>query len=174
MSAYTNSKSADWLQLKHSQRPSRFGIGCGMRDSDWDYLDAIPARCGYTFVSEDAPVQLLNNHGGMDDDEHMVKDVWTPYQQMAAAAEEQVEPVDMGVPVNPSNAMDMDVDMDIDCAPPASNGQQFQPGTFNATMVSPSNKKKRSLEDLELNTGVNAQCQPQSFQFDNKRVRLGA
>lgn len=182
MSAYATSGDSNWLQLKH-QRPSRYGLGCGARDADWDYLDAMPSRCGYTFASEDAPVQLLNNHGGMDEDEDVVRDVWTPYQQMAAAAEEQIEPAEapdseMSDSASHSDDMDTEMDVDMDNESAASSGmtQQHFQGSFVAQNMPVASKKKRSFGDIDINAGIGAPFQPQDNPFGNnvKRVRVGA
>lgn len=169
MSSYTN-ESTSWLSIKHHV-PSRFGHGCGARDPDFDFLDPVP----YTFACEEGPIQLRNNYGGMDEDEVMVKDVWTPFQQMAAAAEEQIEPahaMDSEMSDEPISSGD---DMDIDAGAGAANTFNFQQDIQMKPMQQ-SNKKKRSFEDIDVNSAIAPHCAPQNGPFNDtvKRARVGA
>jgi hypothetical protein len=171
MSAY--SASHDWLSLKHHTKPSCvYSFACGERDSDWDFADT-PSR-GYSFASEDSPVQLLNNSGGMDEDDAVVKDVWYPHQAATAPVSQDSDMSD-----DQSSGDDMDMDMDIQqpIQQQQAQYQQFaqqqqmqQMQSVNTTV----NKRKRGAETLEMNLGM-ATYEYQQMAFDSsKRVRVGA
>jgi len=176
MSAYSASHDS-WLSLKHRTKPSCvYSFACGDRDSDWDFADT-PSR-GYSFATEDTPIQLLNNSGGMDEDDIPAKNVWYPYQATASApivAEEEMSSGD-------------DMDMDMDTQQPTQmipqqqpqhqyiqqqpqHQQQFEQQQFAQPTV---NKRKRGAESLEMNSGMTA-YEYQQMSFDgSKRVRVGA
>jgi len=160
-----------WLSLKHRTKPSCvYGFACGDRDSDWDFADT-PSR-GYSFATEETPIQLLNNSGGMDEDEVPVKNIWCPYQTPASTAPVVVEE-------EMSSSDDMDMDMDVQqptqmvqqqqqCV---QQQQQFEQQQFAQPTV---NKRKRGAESLEMNSGMTA-YEYQQMSFDgSKRVRVGA
>lgn len=72
-------KQDQWLSYKErsSQRHLSAGFSCGARDPDWDFIDQQAlqelrpsgANAAYKFASEENPMQLRNDNGGMDDDE---------------------------------------------------------------------------------------------------------
>lgn len=72
-------KQDQWLSYKErsSQRHLSAGFSCGARDPDWDFIDQQAlkelrpsgADASYKFASEENPMQLRNDNGGMDDDE---------------------------------------------------------------------------------------------------------
>jgi hypothetical protein len=176
MSAYSNDS---WLSLKHRTKPSCvYSFACGERDSDWDFADT-PSR-GYSFASEDTPIQLLNNSGGMDEDEIVVRDVWYPHQAQEPAP---IAVQDSGMSDDQSSGYDMDMDMDQPMQQvehqlqlQQQQQQQFQQlaqqpvNTFAPTI----NKRKRGAEALEMNSGM-ATYNYQQIAFDStKRVRVGA
>lgn len=163
MSAY----SQDWLSLKHHTKPSciMYSFACGERDSDWDFADT-PSR-GYSFVSEESPIQLLNNSGGMDEDDVVVKDVWRPYQTTATAPITQAA---QQMNDDQSSGDDMDMDMDMGFQQPVQQQQMHFQQPVNTTL----NKRKRGSEALEMNSGM-ATYEYQQMAFDSsKRVRVGA
>ncbi|CUS08631.1 unnamed protein product [Tuber aestivum] len=83
------------------------GFSCGIADPDWEYIDrdyrnsCHGASTAYKFASEENPMQLRNDTGGMDDDEFNDEgesvDVVYPYQYMnkapAVASEEEMSDV---------------------------------------------------------------------------------
>ncbi|KAG0642688.1 hypothetical protein HOY80DRAFT_1014399 [Tuber brumale] len=87
------------------------GFACGIADSDWEFIDReysnacheTGAALAYKFASEENPMQLRNDTGGMDDDEFNDEDegvdVVYPYQQQymnkaaAVASEEEMSDV---------------------------------------------------------------------------------
>lgn len=172
--SYYANESASWLSIKHHV-PNRFSLECGARDPDFDFIDPVP----YTFASEEGPIQLRNNYGGMDEDEVKVQDVWTPYQQMAAAAEEQIEPthaMDSEMSDEPvSSGDDMDIDIDAGAGAGVGNNFNFQQN-IQMNPVQQSNKKKRNFEDIDVNTAIAPLCAPQNSSFSDtaKRARVGA
>lgn len=189
--------SHEWLSYKHRTKPSCvYGLGCGDRDSDWDFADT-PSR-GYSFASADGPIQLLNNSGGMDDDDDQKsagKDVWYPQNhQTASVAEEGDDEM--------RDCQEMDMDMDS-CVPVdfPQQQQQQQPQYFaqpqqvvGATITSPvsnihqlnnyssnnynsSNKRKRCTEQLDISSGLSTfdyHHRQQMALDSSKRVRVGA
>jgi hypothetical protein len=163
MSAYTTSRN--WLSLKHHTEPV-YGFSCGDRDSDWDFADT-PSR-GYCFASEDTPIQLLNNSGGMDEDDVVVKDVWYPHQSATAPATQAAQQ-DSEMSDDQSSADDMD--MDVDIQQPVQQQMQYQQTQPVNTTV---NKRKRGADALEMSAGI-ATYEYQQMVFDpSKRVRVGA
>lgn len=73
-------KQDQWLSYKErstSQRHLSAGFSCGARDPDWDFIDRQALQelrpsgtdASYKFASEENPMQLRNDNGGMDDDE---------------------------------------------------------------------------------------------------------
>lgn len=73
-------KQDQWLSYKErstSQRHLSAGFSCGARDPDWDFIDQQALKelrpsgtdASYKFASEENPMQLRNDNGGMDDDE---------------------------------------------------------------------------------------------------------
>lgn len=74
-------KQDQWLLYKerasNTQRHMYQGFSCGARDPDWDFVDQQAlkelrpsgANAAYKFASEENPMQLRNDNGGMDDDE---------------------------------------------------------------------------------------------------------
>ncbi|RPB02335.1 hypothetical protein L873DRAFT_452940 [Choiromyces venosus 120613-1] len=86
------------------------GFACGIADPDWEFIDReysnachqTGAAVAYKFASEESPMQLRNDSGGMDDDEFNDEDegvdVVYPYQQYmnkaaAVASEEEMSDV---------------------------------------------------------------------------------
>ncbi|PWW79243.1 hypothetical protein C7212DRAFT_360710 [Tuber magnatum] len=86
------------------------GFACGIADPDWEYIDReysnacheTGAALAYKFASEENPMQLRNDTGGMDDDEFNDEDegvdVVYPYQRYmnkaaAVAPEEEMSDV---------------------------------------------------------------------------------
>lgn len=78
--AMNSYKQDHWLSYKErstSQRHLSAGFSCGARDPDWDFIDQQAlkelrpegANAAYKFASEENPMQLRNDNGGMDDDE---------------------------------------------------------------------------------------------------------
>jgi len=76
MSSY---KQDQWLSYKErsvSQRHLSAGFSCGARDPDWDFIDQQAlqelrpsgAKAAYKFASEESPMQLRNDNGGMGDE----------------------------------------------------------------------------------------------------------
>jgi len=168
----------EWLHLKHRTRPRQYGLGCGIRDSDWDFADSLSIGSSYTFASSEAPVQLLNNSGGMDDDEdENIKDVWYPHQQLP-----QTEEADSEMSDTLSSGDDMDMDIDLSNGPTtdvnsirttASNQQHL----FQPTIAAAYNKRKRGIESIDMNSGMTTAFQMQqqtNFDSTSKRVRVGA
>ena len=180
----SHAASHEWLSFKHRTKPSCvYGLGCGDRDSDWDFADT-PSR-GYSFASADAPIQLLNNSGGMDDDDDHKsagKDVWYPqqYHQTAPVVEECG-----GV----GNYQEMDMDMDS-CVPvDFPQQQQQQPQYFaqpqqvvGATIPSPvnynysnnSNNNSNNKRKRDISSGMSTFDYQQMPLDSSKRVRVGA
>ncbi|CAZ79891.1 unnamed protein product [Tuber melanosporum] len=86
------------------------GFACGIADPDWEFIDReysnscheTGAALAYKFASEENPMQLRNDTGGMDDDEFNDEDegvdVVYPYQQYmnkaaTVASEEEMSDV---------------------------------------------------------------------------------
>lgn len=78
--AMNSYKQDQWLLYKErstSQRHLSAGFSCGARDPDWDFIDRQALKdlrpsgtdASYKFASEENPMQLRNDNGGMDDDE---------------------------------------------------------------------------------------------------------
>jgi len=156
-----------WLQLKHCTKPRQYGLYCGDRDLDWDFADPIMAGpdYGYSFASESTPVQLLNNSGGMDEDDEPIKDVWYPDQHRSTEDADS----DMSDMVS-STSDDMDVDMDLSdpANPPQAQPQLQQPQV---------NKKKRNADSMTFEPQqlpFNYTSPQQQFVDTTKRIRVGA
>jgi len=164
MSAFTSAHD-NWLNLKHHTKPSCvYGFACGLRDSDWDFADT-PSR-GYSFSSEDSPIQLRNNSGGMDEDDVSVKDVWYPHQ---ATREFDAEKIDSEMSDDHSAVACMA--MDIEHQPVQQQHEYFQHNP-----VAPATNKRKRNSDNEINSGVSTYgCQQMTFDSAApKRARVGA
>jgi hypothetical protein len=161
MSAFASTHD-NWLNLKHHTKPSCvYGFACGLRDNDWDFADT-PSR-GYSFSSEDSPMQLRNNSGGMDEDDVSVKDVWYPHQ---ATREFDAEKIDSEMSDDHPAAACMAMDVE----------HQQQHEYFQHNPVAPATNKRKRKPDNEINSGVSTYgCQQMTFDSAApKRARVGA
>lgn len=147
--------SSDWLSIKHGA----YSLVCGERDSDWDFADT-PSRGGYSFASSDAPIPLLNNTGGMDEETVVPKDIWVPFQTTTQQSEVAMSE-DSEMSDDQASGDDMDVEMEV--------GSQ-QVDHQHQQQASTAGKRKRGAPEVE--TGAYYQ---QLQAFDRaKRVRIGA
>lgn len=178
----------EWLLLKHRTKPRAYAVACDERHSDWDFAERTPASySSYAFSSSDGPMQLRNNMGGMDEDEELPKDVWYPHQQLQQANDAD----DSGMGSDQASGseddsgmeMEMDVDMGMDsnadlsdnaAGPSTSPVQLQQPEPIIALNSPVVNKRKRTSDVYEMNTGGTV-YDSQFMIFDNtKRIRVGA
>ncbi|KAH0608017.1 uncharacterized protein H6S33_002069 [Morchella sextelata] len=105
-------KQDQWLSYKErsTQRHVYAGFSCGARDPDWDFVDQQvlkelrpeSANTGYKLSSSENPMPLLNDNGGMDEDDDYSSyddDCVYPYhggRMLQAPAETQVPECELG------------------------------------------------------------------------------